>query len=66
MDAERYTLINYLSFNYIPDDLKEICYNNLKRDIYYFYHGIKIEGKDIDCINGLKWDLSKDNLFIKN
>ena len=52
MDAERHTLINFLSFNYIPDELREQCNNSLKRDIYYFNHGIKIERKDIVCING--------------
>lgn len=64
MDDKKYTLVNFLSFNYIPDELKEKCYNNLKRDIYYHYHGIKIEGKDIQCMNGKKWDLSKENLEI--
>ena len=36
MDDEKYTLVNFLSFNYIPDELKEKCYNSLKRDIYYY------------------------------
>ncbi len=64
MDSEKYTLVNFLAFNYIPDELKEKCYNSLKTDIYYYYHGIKIIGTDIICINGKKWDLSKDNLGI--
>ena len=47
-------LSTFYHLNYIPDELKEQCNNSLKRDIYYFYHGIKIERKDIICINGGK------------
>lgn len=67
MDDEKYTLVNFLSFNYIPEELKEKCYNSLKRDIYYFYHGTKInDNEEIICKNGLKWDLSKQNLELIN
>lgn len=63
MDDKQYTLVNFLSFNYIPIELREKCYNSLKRDIYYYYHGTKINENDkIECINGNNWDLHKDNL----
>lgn len=58
-------MINTKFLKYIPIEEQEYYYNILLKDIYYFYHGIKIEDNiKIICINGNKWDLSKENLTL--
>jgi len=58
-------MINTKFLKYIPIEEQEYYYNILLKDIYYFYHGIKIEDNiKIICINGNEWDLSKENLTL--
>jgi len=58
-------MINTKFLKYIPIEEQEYYYNILLKDIYYFYHAIKIEDNiKIICINGNKWDLSKENLTL--
>lgn len=44
---------NMKSFEYIPIEKREECYNSMLRDVYYFYTGIKIDDTVIieDLIN---------------
>ena len=64
MDNEYY-MINPLYMQYITDDKKEICHNNLLADIYYFYNGIKpTEKQKLICIDGCMFNVSKHNLKI--
>ena len=56
---------NYLK--YVPDDKKNELHTNLIIDVYYFYYGIKPNANQkIICINGIKFDLSKNNLRCVN
>ena len=34
---------NMKSFEYIPIEKREECYNSMLRDVYYFYTGIKTD-----------------------
>ena len=57
-------MINTKFLKYIPIEEHEYYYNILLKDVYYFYHGIKIHDNiKIICKNGIKYDLSKDNLL---
>ena len=58
-------MINTKYLKYILEDKREEVYKSMVRDIYYFYHGMKTnENETIICLNGFKYDLSKDNLRI--
>ncbi len=60
-----YYMLNPLYMQYITDDKKEECYNNLLVDIYYFYYGIKpTEKQKLICIDGCMFNVSKHNLKI--
>jgi hypothetical protein len=59
--------INFSAFKYIPNEFKEQCYNSMKRDIYYFYTGIMTtDNEEIICIDGDRFNLSKNNLVLIN
>ena len=58
-------MINTKHLKYILEEKQDEVYQSMIRDIYYFYHGMKTnENETIICLNGLKYDLSKDNLRI--
>ncbi len=57
-------MINTRIFKYIPIEEHEYYYNILLQDVYYFYHCIKMHDNiKIICKNGIKYELSKDNLM---
>ncbi len=59
-------MINTGYLKYISEEKQDAIYKSMVRDIYYFYHGMKTNEYDtIICLNGFKYDLSKDNLRIK-
>ncbi len=58
-------MLNTKYTKYIPEEKQEEVYKSMIRDIYYFYLGMKTNENDtIICLNGFKYDLSKDNLRI--
>ena len=58
-------MIDSKYLKYIPIEDHEYYRNILLKDVYYFYHGIKIEDDiKIICINGNELDLSKENLIL--
>ena len=58
-------MINTKYLKYVSKEKQEEVYKSMVRDIYYFYNGIKAnENETIICLNGCKYDLSKDNLRI--
>lgn len=59
-------MIDTRYLNYIPEEQHEYHYKILLKDVYYFYHGVKIEDNiQIITLNGNKYDLSKKNLNLK-
>ena len=58
-------MINTRYMQYITQDKHDVIYKSLVKDIYYFYYGVKTN-ENIICINGIKDDLSKDNLRIES
>lgn len=55
--------VNLTAFKYIPNEYKEEYYKSMVNDIYYFYHNIKPNNTDnIICIDGNKFNLSRNNL----
>ena len=60
-------MIDSRYLKYIPIEDHEYYRNILLKDVYYFYHGIKIEDDiKIICINGNELDLSKENLILSS
>ena len=60
-------MIDSRYLKYIPIEDHEYYRNVLLKDVYYFYHGIKIEDDiKIICINGNELDLSKENLILSS
>ena len=58
-------MINTGYLKYISEDKQEEVYNTMLLDIYYFYHGVRPnENETIICLNGNKYDVSKENLRI--
>jgi hypothetical protein len=58
-------MIDSRYLNYIAVEDHEYYHNILLKDVYYFYHGIKADDSiKIICINGNKYDLSKENLTL--
>lgn len=56
-------MINTGYRKYISEEKQEEVYKSMIRDIYYFYNGVKPnENETITCLNGLIYDISKDNL----
>ena len=59
-------MINTGYLKYIPEDKRQEVYQSMIRDIYYFHYGVRPnEEETITCLNGLIYDMSKDNLHIK-
>ncbi len=59
--------VNLAAFKYIPMEYKEQCYKSMLNDIYYFYYKIKPNNNEkIICIDGNKFNLSRDNLQLMN
>jgi hypothetical protein len=59
--------VNLAAFKYIPLEYKEQCYKSMLNDIYYFYYKIKPNNNEkIICIDGNKFNLSRDNLQLMN
>ena len=58
-------MIDKRYLNYIPIESHIYYHNILLKDVYYFYHGIKINDDiKIICKNGIEYDLSKENLIL--
>ena len=59
-------MINTAYLKYIPEEKQEDVYQSMVSDIYYFYYGVRTNNNEnIICLNGIKYDLTKDNLKIK-
>jgi hypothetical protein len=59
--------VNLKAFKFIPLEFKEQCYKSMLNDIYYFYHNKRPNNNEkIICIDGNKFNLSRDNLEIIN
>ncbi len=60
-------MINPEFLKHIPDDKKELIYNNMISDIYYFYNNIKPnENQHIILLDGNRYNLTKENLKLIN
>ena len=60
-------MIDSRYLKYIPIEGHEYYRNILLKDVYYFYHGIKIEDDiKIICKNGNEYDLSRENLILSS
>jgi hypothetical protein len=58
-------MIDSRYLKYIPIEDHEYYRNILLKDVYYFYHGIKInDDVKIICKNGNELDLSRENLTL--
>jgi len=58
-------MINPNFMKYIPDDKKQLCYESMIADIYYFYNGIKPTPEEhIVVLDGNYYNLSKGNLLL--
>jgi hypothetical protein len=58
-------MIDSRYLKYIPVEDHEFYHNILLKDVYYFYHGIKVDDNiKIICINENRYDLSKENLTL--
>ena len=58
-------MIDSRYLKYIPTEQHEYHRNILLKDVYYFYHGIKINDDiKILCKNGNEYDLAKENLIL--
>ncbi len=58
-------MINTKYLKYISEEKQDAMYKSMVRDIYYFYHGVRLnERETITCLNGLIFDISKENLKI--
>jgi hypothetical protein len=58
-------MINTGYLKYVSKEKQDAIYISMVRDIYYFYNGIKTnENETIICLNGEKYDMSKENLKI--
>ena len=58
-------MIDSRYLNYIPTEQHDYYRNILLKDVYYFYHGIKVDDNiKIICINENRYDLSKENLTL--
>jgi hypothetical protein len=58
-------MIDSRYLNYIPTEQHDYYRNILLQDVYYFYHGIKVEDDiKIICKNGNEYDLSRENLIL--
>jgi hypothetical protein len=58
-------MINTKYLKYISEEKQDAIYKSMVRDIYSFYHGMKTnENETIICLNGCKYDMSKENLRI--
>ena len=58
-------MINTGYLKYVAEEKQEEVYKSMIRDIFYFYSGIKTnENETIICLNGLIFDISKENLKI--
>jgi hypothetical protein len=57
--------INFEAFKFIPYEYKEQCYKSMLNDIYYFYYSKKPnKNEKIICIDGNKFNLSRDNILL--
>ena len=60
-------MIDSRYLKYIPIEDHEYYRNILLKDVYYFYHAIKIEDDiKIICKNGNELDLSRENLILSS
>ena len=58
-------MINIEYLKYVSEEKQEEVYKSMIRDIYYFYYGVRPNEKEtITCLNGLIFDISKENLKI--
>ena len=58
-------MIDSRYLNYIPTEQHDYYRNILLKDVYFFYHGFKVENNiKIICKNGNEYDLSKENLIL--
>ena len=58
-------MINTKYLKYVSKEKQEEVYKSMVRDIYYFYHGVRLkENETLTCLNGLIFDISKENLKI--
>jgi hypothetical protein len=58
-------MIDSRYLNYIPTEQLDYYRNILLKDVYYFYHCIKVEDDiKIICKNGNEYDLSRENLIL--
>ncbi len=56
-------MINTGYLKYVAEDKQEEVYKSMLHDIYYFYYGVRLnENETITCLNGLIYDVSKENL----
>ncbi len=59
-------MINTGYLKYIPEEKQDAIYKSMARDIYFFYHGVKTKDNEtVTCLNGNKYDMSKENLIIE-
>lgn len=57
--------VNLKAFKYIPYEHQEQCYNSMLNDIYYFYYSTRPKNNEtIICIDGNKYNLSRNNLLL--
>ena len=58
-------MINTKYLKYILEEKQDEVYQSMIRHIYYFYYGVRPNEKEnITCLNGLIYDMSKENLKI--
>ena len=58
-------MINTGYLKYVSKEKQDAIYKSMVRDIYYFYHGVRLkENETLTCLNGLIFDISKENLKI--